>query len=173
MKFSWTDENVAILRECLDRKWSHSQIAKHLGCTRNASIGKAHRLGLAGTTSLYGPHQKGKTPKPRVRKAAGPKPVSLAASVVTFPIKRVEKPAPYVEGEGVALLDLEHHHCRWYLGPRLAVTTRFCGQPKRDHSPYCNHHHRMAYQPRGTVSEIRPVKKRKTGVSMRFEVARI
>ena len=46
---SWTDDRVEKLRELLDKGLSASQIAKELaeGVTRNAVIGKAHRMGLA------------------------------------------------------------------------------------------------------------------------------
>ena len=43
---SWTDERVAMLRELWAKGLSASQIAVQLGgVTRNAVIGKAHRLG--------------------------------------------------------------------------------------------------------------------------------
>ena len=50
MALSWTDERVALLRKLWDEGLSASRIAAELagGVTRNAVIGKVHRLGLSG-----------------------------------------------------------------------------------------------------------------------------
>lgn len=169
MKFSWTDENVAILRECLDRKWSHSQIAKHLGCTRNASIGKAARMGWGGTCEKPGPHWLGKdtpwTTKEQRQKAAKKE---RAAHV---PKAQKIEPFPTAEsGQGVAIIDLLPWHCRWPLGEKMHVSVEFCGKAKCDKSSYCTDHHKLAYGPRVANTFRRPAK---TGLALRFEVARI
>lgn len=49
---SWTDERIATLRDLWEQGLSASQIATKLGnITRNAVIGKVHRLGLSGRPS--------------------------------------------------------------------------------------------------------------------------
>ncbi|HMS45159.1 MAG TPA: GcrA family cell cycle regulator, partial [Alphaproteobacteria bacterium] len=49
---SWTDQRIEALRKFWQQGFSASQIAKKLGgVTRNAVIGKAHRLGLTGRSS--------------------------------------------------------------------------------------------------------------------------
>jgi GcrA cell cycle regulator len=73
---SWTDERVEMLKKMWGEGQSASQIAKELGgVTRNAVIGKVHRLGLsnrAATTAK--PEAKVKTaPKPEVKPKAPPK----------------------------------------------------------------------------------------------------
>lgn len=179
MNFDWTDEAIARLREMLDAKATFREIAADLGCSRNAAIGKANRLGLCGTSMKPGPHWAGKTlpvvsPKPkRIRARAQP---STPAAVIAFPIKRAEPPAPFVEGEGVALMDLERQHCRWPLGAKMQVSTRFCGHDKRAGSSYCDHHHRLSYTPlRGNVVPLPSVKReqRKSGLALRNAVGRI
>jgi GcrA cell cycle regulator len=48
---SWTDERVELLKKMWNEGQSASQIAKELGgVTRNAVIGKVHRLGLSNRT---------------------------------------------------------------------------------------------------------------------------
>ena len=46
MAFAWTDERIETLRTRLAGGASMRELAAELGCTRNAAIGKAHRLGL-------------------------------------------------------------------------------------------------------------------------------
>jgi GcrA cell cycle regulator len=79
---SWTDERVELLKKMWGEGQSASQIAKELGgVTRNAVIGKVHRLGLSNRTSgAANPETKPKVapkadPKPKV----APKPAEPAA----------------------------------------------------------------------------------------------
>ncbi len=83
---SWTDERVEILKRMWSEGQSASQIAKELGgVTRNAVIGKVHRLGLSNRTAGGG---KATTrEKPAARPAAKPAPRKSAA-------RAAEKPAP-------------------------------------------------------------------------------
>lgn len=93
---SWTDERVEVLKKMWGEGQSASQIAKELGgVTRNAVIGKVHRLGLSNrtTTGAAKPDAKAAAPsapkKPSKPKAAPPK----AA-------EKVPEPAPVAELEG-------------------------------------------------------------------------
>ena len=61
-KMAWTDDRVEILTKLWGEGLSASQIARELGdVTRNAVIGKVHRLGLAGRASPTRPKSRGKT----------------------------------------------------------------------------------------------------------------
>jgi GcrA cell cycle regulator len=106
-------------------------MAERLGLSRNAVIGKAHRLGLK-------THKARPAPPPR-------KPIPKAKPLPkAMPI--VDEPAPpEPEFVGVDLLALEAWSCRYPQGQ--AVPYRFCGAVKQDGSSYCPHHHRVAYQP--------------------------
>lgn len=85
---SWTDERVEKLKELWTEGMSASQIAKVLGgVTRNAVIGKVHRLGLSNRTE-GGESKPADTPKPKA--AATPKPAepveaSAASARPTLP----------------------------------------------------------------------------------------
>lgn len=69
---SWTDERVETLRRMWGEGQSASQIAKELGgVTRNAVIGKVHRLGLSNRTEE---EEETVTPAPEAAAAAAPKP---------------------------------------------------------------------------------------------------
>lgn len=74
---SWTDERVELLKKMWNEGQSASQIAKELGgVTRNAVIGKVHRLGLSNrtTTSAGGAKATAEKPAPKAKKAAQPAP---------------------------------------------------------------------------------------------------
>ena len=72
---SWTDERVELLKKMWAEGQSASQIAKELGgVTRNAVIGKVHRLGLSnrsggGTTAAKAPAAEAESPKPAAKPA--------------------------------------------------------------------------------------------------------
>lgn len=48
----------------------------------------------------------------------------------------------------VMLADLTFRCCRWPLGDPQQPDFRFCGEPRRQGSPYCDAHHGLAYVPR-------------------------
>ncbi|WP_298837499.1 GcrA family cell cycle regulator [uncultured Roseobacter sp.] len=80
---SWTDERVEMLKKMWGEGQSASQIAKELGgVTRNAVIGKVHRLGLSNrATAAAKPEAKAKpAPKAEAKPKAAPKPAEPAAA---------------------------------------------------------------------------------------------
>ncbi|RPE66370.1 GcrA cell cycle regulator [Pacificibacter maritimus] len=96
---SWTDERVELLKKMWGEGQSASQIAKELGgVTRNAVIGKVHRLGLsnrAGSTAPAKPAAaKAKaTAKPKVEAAPAPKPKAKPAPKAAEPAAPAPKPS--------------------------------------------------------------------------------
>ncbi|MDA0961931.1 MAG: GcrA cell cycle regulator, partial [Proteobacteria bacterium] len=65
---SWTDERVELLKKMWGEGQSASQIAKELGgVTRNAVIGKVHRLGLSNRTNGSPAPAKPEAPKPAAK----------------------------------------------------------------------------------------------------------
>ena len=72
---SWTDERIERLRELWTKGMTASQIAEELGgVSRNAVIGKAHRLDLQSRPSPVKANDGAPAAKPEPRKAALPKP---------------------------------------------------------------------------------------------------
>jgi len=159
----WTDDRVETLKKLWADGLSASQIAGRLGgVTRNAVIGKVHRLGLAGraTTSRI------RTPRPRNRVSHLPlrptrvqyrthgnvalKPVyvpveqpAVALRVVPSPVEELNIP-PVLR---VDLLDLKECMCRWPIGDPQDDGFHFCGRPKSAGISYCEHHAQVAFQP--------------------------
>jgi GcrA cell cycle regulator len=149
---TWTDERVELLKKLWADGLSASQIAGELGgITRNAVIGKVHRLGLSG---------RAKSPSssaPRVRKPRshmlrvgrairGNTALALAYDLEPEPeIEQFDNVIPM--GQRRTLLELTEDTCRWPIGDPASSEFFFCGGKPITGLPYCAHHSRVAYQP--------------------------
>lgn len=159
---SWTDERVDQLRQLwLDGK-SASQIAAVLsnGVTRNAVIGKVHRLGLSGRVkapSQNAPRQR--APKPQQhshrsmpQRSQGPRTqgnnaLAWAPRIEARPIERPQEEVVIPMSERVTIMELKEAMCRWPLGDPQTPEFRYCGGKSPVGVPYCTYHSRVAYQP--------------------------
>jgi GcrA cell cycle regulator len=161
---AWTDEIVEQLKQhWIDGK-SASQIAGLLGngVTRNAVIGKVHRLGLAGrakTPSTSIPRPRRLAPPP-VHRVAGPRLSSPAPRIMRGATAFALAPAALSELERqeefesvvlpmslrVTIVELKESMCRWPLGDPATSEFRYCGSPAAS-GPYCTYHGGLAYQP--------------------------
>lgn len=133
---AWSKERVEVLKKLWAEGLSASQIARTMGdVTRNAVIGKVHRLGLSGraTTSR----------KDRVRRATIPKP--QPKPVVAEPVSVKEATLP--GGDFATVMTLNGVMCRWPIGDPGASDFHFCGNAVEDGGPYCPGHAELAYQP--------------------------
>lgn len=139
---SWTDERVALLRQLWGEGKTAAEIAKTLGdgVTRNAVIGKAHRLKLSGRVS---PIQQNTNKKPKAPVAP------MIKKVPTAP------PAPIVEGKRIKLADLRENMCRWPMGDPQDEDFGFCGHQSSPGLPYCEAHAKTAYQIGARVRTIK------------------
>jgi GcrA cell cycle regulator len=156
---SWTDERVDLLKKLWSDGLSASQIATELGgITRNAVIGKVHRLGLSGRAKAPS------AANPRPRKARPPTHVlrmtrpamrgntALARQAyVLYEVEAEPEPEPLENivpiGQRCSLLDLSDAKCRWPIGDPGAADFFFCGGKPLAELPYCAYHARLAYQP--------------------------
>lgn len=137
---SWTDERVEALRKLWMEGRTASQIAKELGdVTRNAVIGKVHRLGLSGRPSPI--KRKQKRIADVVKKT---KPVQKIVQNNVQPIRSIVQDDVAVTG-GASLMDLKERMCKWPLGDPKSASFRFCGHKSAEGLPYCEHHAMQAY----------------------------
>jgi len=148
----WSSERIEQLRSLWHDGLSASQIATHLGgITRNAVIGKAHRLGLTGRPSPIKNRSisvaRPRPPRrPRVEHAPVPRPIAAAP---VHQARHVEPPQP-VELEdmpGATILTLTDRICKWPIGDPRHPDFHFCGRASAEGLPYCADHARRAYQP--------------------------
>lgn len=149
----WTDERVTTLKKLWLDGLSASQIAKQLGgVTRNAVIGKVHRLGLSGRAAPSQPARPAfKAPRPARPVAAAPAaPRRMVAEPVSAPVATAPLPTPIhrIEEPGSAtVLTLGAHMCKWPIGDPSLDNFTFCGRRSEENGPYCHEHATVAYQP--------------------------
>jgi GcrA cell cycle regulator len=137
-QMNWSDVRVEQLKTLWTEGLSASQIARALGgVTRNAVIGKVHRLGLAGRASPS------RAERPRV---SVPKAPSMRTHVPPPPVVE-EDPLQLADGNFATVLTISDRMCRWPIGDPAATEFHFCGRSPKSGSPYCEAHARKAYQP--------------------------
>jgi len=152
---------VELLRQLwLDGK-SASQISTQLGhgVTRNAVIGKVHRLGLAGRakapSSAAAPPRAASAPRMSPRPApSGARAAVRGATALALSAEPALDTRPVFQEDDivvpmslrVTIVDLKEAMCRWPLGDPTSSDFRYCGSPAAS-GPYCAHHGRLAYQP--------------------------
>jgi GcrA cell cycle regulator len=133
----WTDERVEQLKALWADGLSASQIARILGnVTRNAVIGKVHRLGLAGRA--------GPARAERPRNVAHR---SVARAQIKEPEIVEEDPIVLEDGHFATVLTINDRMCHWPIGDPADTAFHFCGRKPKMGSPYCEAHARKAYQP--------------------------
>jgi GcrA cell cycle regulator len=165
---TWTDDRVELLKKLWADGLSASQIAGELGgITRNAVIGKVHRLGLSG---------RAKAPSssvPRQRKPRAPSQMFRAprtmmrgnTALAQMPSYDYD-PEPEPElieniipiGQRCSLLELDQEKCHWPIGDPGQPDFFFCGGKTNAGTPYCGYHGRVAYQPPSARRDRRPMR---------------
>lgn len=152
---AWTDERVELLKKLWGEGLSASQIAGRLGSvTRNAVIGKVHRLGLSGraTTSRMKSHR----PRPRMASKRMAKarfsPLGNPAFRALYQAEPETYHPPVEElvippAERKTIQTLSECSCRWPIGDPQLSDFHFCGKNKVPGLPYCEFHARRAFQP--------------------------
>ena len=145
----WTEDRVILLTALWLEGLSAAAVARRLGgVSRNAVIGKVHRLGLSGRAASAKPCR-APTALPRSsRSPAGgrppplPHPPAFRSRVVTLAT---------AHGELVPLLELSGARCRMPIGDPRDESFGFCGAAAT-RGPYCEGHGALAFQPRRRAS---------------------
>jgi GcrA cell cycle regulator len=157
----WAPEHSEALREYLAKGMSYSEIAAAINdkfktaYSRNATIGRAKRMGLAGPGRRAGwPRLTPKAPSLSLRKVRPRRlpevwwPVPSFERTETAKLRCVE-----VDPRRLSLIDLEPGDCRYpYGGDEDGEAITFCGHPRRPGSSYCAPHFELTRSP-GSASE--------------------
>ena len=146
---SWTSEKVEKLKELWTKGHTASQIAEILGdTTRNAVIGKAHRLGLSGRMAT--------------KKSNGGISIIRKKWVNISQAQKIIDISPVIDEpmNPTAFQDIKDGLCRWPLGEPEEIDFKFCGRNTKEGVVYCQSHYKQAYQPLSKVRERRKAKKK-------------
>ena len=160
MQINWAPGHCDALRECLANGMSFAEAADAINTmfgaaySRNATIGRAKRMGLA---ALDQPKRLSKVPQESKRsrshknreRAAESKPEPPAAE----PPQRLKVRCVQIMPRHLELIELEAGDCRYpYGGDADGEAITFCGHPQREGSSYCLGHFNLTRGP-GTASE--------------------
>ena len=139
---SWNDDNVSRLRDLWDQGLPTSQIGKLLGFTKNAVVGKAHRIGLE------------RRPSPIRRTAVKPDRKKARSPV----IPKLNFENKFIEQKDIGtntkifqppVRNLFYNNvkrgCEWPEGHPDEFEFRFCGKERFEDKPYCLDHCAIAY----------------------------
>ncbi|MCI5078151.1 GcrA family cell cycle regulator [Oricola sp.] len=175
---SWTDERVELLKKLWSEGQSASQIAAQLGgVSRNAVIGKVHRLKLSGraksVTSSAPKTKRNPAPRPPASRGGGfggsaggvgnaiGRTVTTVTHTVGATVMKNEIGAQALAeadtrpiedvvvpiSKQLTLVELSENTCKWPQGDPLSEEFHFCGHASDEGSPYCKYHAKLAYQP--------------------------
>ena len=125
---SWTEEKVERLKKLWAEGLTTGEIGRALDMSKNAVVGKAHRLGLESRPS----------PIKRDEESISKKEDSKLKKA------NFSKQAKSVE-DFVTLTDLTLHSCRWPIGDPKDKEFHFCGKEAILGKPYCAEHIMVAY----------------------------
>ena len=145
---SWTDEKVAKLKELWGKGNTASQIAEIIGgISRNAVIGKAHRLNLSAKiktrTAISNQNFENSIDENNVKIKKGRR--NKFKSLIIEKDFEPENPKQ--------LEELDENSCKWPIGHPNEKTFYFCGRSSIKDFSYCKLHLLYAYQPKGKKEE--------------------
>src|SRR6202047_746290 len=154
---TWSDDRVEQLKKLWEAGLSASQIAAELGnVTRNAVIGKVHRLGLSGrakSPSSSAPRQRKARPAQHMMRVSRPVSRGNTALAHAFEVELEPDPIAYDNvvpmSQRLSLLELNEATCHWPVGDPSSPEFFCAGGKALASLPYCAHHSRIAYQPTG------------------------
>ena len=139
---SWTSEKVEKLKELCKKGHTASQIAGLLGdTTRNAVIGKAHRLNLEARAPSKNSGDSVIRENKTVRR--GPTPTSRKAKFQSILLDKNFEPE-----NPKSLENLTDETCKWPIGHPNEDKFYFCGRKPEGEFPYCKLHVLYAFQPK-------------------------
>jgi len=146
---SWTPERESKLKELWKKGHTASQIASMLGdTTRNAVIGKAHRLNLQARSKSKKITSKVNTENNvQTENKSSPKIGRKAKFKALLLDKNFEEENPK------KLEELTDETCRWPIGHPHEENFYFCGRKSIDKFPYCKLHVLYAFQPKNAKEE--------------------
>ena len=137
----WDDNNVAKLRDLWDQGLPPAQIGKLLGFTKNAVVGKAHRIGLERRPSPI----RRTAVKPDRKKARSPVMPKLNFEITKETEIVSKEPTVFQPVVKNLFNTMPKRGCEWPTGHPDEAEFRFCGKDRFEDKPYCLDHCAVAY----------------------------
>jgi len=138
---SWNDENVSRLKDLWDQGLPTAQIGKLLGFTKNAVVGKAHRIGLERRPSPI----RRTAVKPDRKKARSPVMPTLNFESSQNEIKNVNINKNFEPKLRNIFKPENKRMCEWPEGHPDEAGFHFCEKERFEDKPYCIEHCAVAY----------------------------
>lgn len=120
---TWTPERIEEVTRLWNEGLTTAEIGKRMGISKNAVVGKAHRLELSAR------------PSPIKREAASRQSAPSAAPAAHRPAKI----------RSVPVISVGNTACKWPIGHPGEAGFTFCGEPALLTKPYCFEHYQRAY----------------------------
>jgi|TARA_B100001094_G_C18041223_1_gene725100 GcrA cell cycle regulator len=145
---SWTIEKVEKLKNLWSKGHTASQIAEMLGeTTRNAVIGKAHRLKLEARAPSKNQSSLSKNENKQTKR-----PAQTMSRKSKFQSILLDK--EFESEKPTSLENLTDSTCKWPIGHPDEENFYFCGRSPEGEFPYCKLHVLYAFQPKGQKEEL-------------------
>lgn len=127
----WTPEQIGQLTRLWSEGLSTAEIGKRLGISKNAVVGKAHRLHL--------------NSRPSPIKRVGPRPAVVRPPAHVRPAAPAAASAPAPQPVPMRIVELSSQACRWPIGHPGDENFHFCTHRAIQGKPYCVEHSAVAY----------------------------
>ena len=147
---SWTEDKISKLKELWGKGNTASQIAEIIGgVSRNAVIGKAHRLNLSAKiktrTAISNKNFDNSINEKNIRTVKRGRKSKFNSLIIE---KDFEPENPK------QLEELDENSCKWPIGHPDEKSFYFCGRSSLKDFSYCKLHLLYAYQPKGKKDEV-------------------
>jgi GcrA cell cycle regulator len=145
MTCPWNDQNTKQLCRMWAEGMSAAQIAAEFsGISRNAVLGKVHRLRASGVTLGRRPQVPAKPKASRSRPALPPRVAFMSLPAIRKPTPKRAPALPPDKSTHCTLMDLNDKRCRWPIGDPQKAHMLYCGATPEAGKSYCPHHCRIA-----------------------------
>ena len=147
---SWTEQKIEILKKLWGSGKTASQIAEIIGgVSRNAVIGKAHRLNLSAKIKT-----RSATSNQNFDSSTTEKNIQTSKKVRRSKFKSLIIEKDFEPENPKQLEELDENSCKWPIGHPDEKSFYFCGRSSLKDFSYCKLHLLYAYQPKGKKEDV-------------------